>query len=468
MIRGGKVACGVAVLAVAACSANQGTLSVRPIPTKLAEGARPVPFRVAEGRGQLALGNVALALESFRKALREDPESVDALLGVATCYDLMGRFDLSRRNYEAALAIAPADTQLLAALAGSLDRQGRRAEAASVRLEINERLAAAAASAKTSAPIEVVQAQAVPVTNVKRETSYVQQASGRSPAPAVQQVASVPPAASLPQAPAIRGSAPVAAALEARTAVARVPVDSPAPVAIAAQPVEVAQVHSSPLRLALPVILAEAPPAKPGPSVTIKLPPPRPAAPVVADVKPAIAPAAPAPAATAEPNESAAAPAAIARSYAHSSVLQDGKIDQTGPRLERLSRGEVALVTVSGPRWRSEPVSRSARSTTVRFVPVRQATEFAEVRLLNAARVHRLAARTRAWLAGRGWLDVSIGDAPATRRRSIILYPAGQRLVARRLSSQFGFAIAPRRDVGQVTVLLGRDSVRIAGARAKT
>lgn len=129
--------------------------------------------------------------------------------------------------------------------------------------------------------------------------------------------------------------------------------------------------------------------------------------------------------------------------------------------------GEVALVTSSGPRWRSEPVSRSARSTTVRFVPVRPATDFAEVRLLNAARVHRLAARTRAWLAGRGWRGVAIGDAPSTRARSIILYPAGQRSVARKLSAQFGFAMAPRRDVQQVTVLLGRDSVRIAGARAK-
>ena len=45
----------------------------------------------------------ALALEAYRKALREDPQSVGAMMGIATCYDRMGRFDLSRRHYEMAL-----------------------------------------------------------------------------------------------------------------------------------------------------------------------------------------------------------------------------------------------------------------------------------------------------------------------------------------------------------------------------
>ena len=458
MKRGGKVVCGVTVLAVAACGGHQGTLSVRPIPTKLAAGVKPVPFRIAEARGQLALGNVALALESFRKALREDPASVDALAGLATCYDRMGRFDLSRRNYEAALAIAPADTQLLAALAGSLELQGRSAEATSVRMEITERLAAAAA-ADTAAPVQVVKAKPVPVVSVRRETPDVQQVADFVPPPAVQQVASI---AKLPAAPS---PALIAAAPAASTAFARVPISSPVPVVIAPQPVDLAELSRGPINLNLPVILAEAPVVAPGPSVTIKLPPPRPAPAAVAEPEPTEVP--PAPVSVAEAQEPAAAPAASDRAPVRRLALQEKKIDRSGPRLERLSMVEVALVTVSGPRWRSEEVSRSARSTTVRFVPVRQASDLAEVRLLNAARVHRLAARTRAWLAGRGWRGVSIGDAPSTRGRSIIFYPAGQRLVARRLSDQFGFAIAPRGDVEQVTVLLGRDSIRIAGARKK-
>lgn len=457
MKQGGILVGGMAVLAVAACGGNQAELSIRAIPGKLAQGEQPVPFRIAEARGQLALGNAGLALESFRKALRDDPASVDALAGIATCYDLMGRFDLSRRHYEAALALAPADTQLLAALAKSLDLQGRRAEAASVRLEITERLAAANAASQATAPAQPVAAKPQ-VGNVQPDTPDVHQAELIAPEPAVQQLASMlqPPV-----------QAPVAAAPAVLPAVPKAAVASPAPVAIAAEPLEVTRLESGAIRLDLPVALPEAPPVQPGRSVTIKLPPPRSASAAVVDARPtpfAVEPAV----AIADAKDIKPVLAARLRAPARSPAPREVRAERTGPRIERLSMGEVALVTVSGPRWRSEPVSQTARSATVRFVPVRQATDWAEVRLLNAARVHRLAARTRAWLAGRGWRGVSIGDAPATRTRSIIFYPAGQRSAARRLSAQFGFAIAPRRDVQQVTVLLGRDSIRIAGARAKT
>ena len=82
MKRGAKFLVSAAVLAVAACGGEQANLEVRSIPTPLAQGTKPVPFRIAEARGQLALGNVALALESFRKAWRDDPNSIDALAGM--------------------------------------------------------------------------------------------------------------------------------------------------------------------------------------------------------------------------------------------------------------------------------------------------------------------------------------------------------------------------------------------------
>ena len=148
MKRGGKFLVSTTVLAVAACGGQQGKLEIRSTPTPLAEIKRAVPERIAEARGQLALGNVALALTSFRIAAREDPNSIDALAGIADCYDQMGRFDLSRRYYESALALAPADTQLLTAFAASLQLQGKSAEALSVREEISARLAASAALEK--------------------------------------------------------------------------------------------------------------------------------------------------------------------------------------------------------------------------------------------------------------------------------------------------------------------------------
>ena len=109
MHRGGKIIGTAAMLSLAACGGEQGKLEIRPIGAPLTAGSKTVPFRIAEARGQFALGNVGLALEAFRIALREDPNSIDAMTGVAACYDRMARFDLSRRNYEAALAIAPGD-----------------------------------------------------------------------------------------------------------------------------------------------------------------------------------------------------------------------------------------------------------------------------------------------------------------------------------------------------------------------
>ena len=75
----------------------------------------------------------------------EQPGNTDALAGLAACYSAMGRFDLARQYYEAALAISPNDPALLTALAASLDSQGMRAEAAEVRAEVAQLQSASAA-----------------------------------------------------------------------------------------------------------------------------------------------------------------------------------------------------------------------------------------------------------------------------------------------------------------------------------
>src|SRR5688572_18116468 len=138
---GPKFLATTAVLALAGCGGSEGKLEIRAIPAPVSATAKPVPIRVAEANGYLATGNIGLAVESFRKALREEPESVDAMVGLASAYDGMGRFDLSRRYYEQALAIVPKDARVLTAFARSLDAQGRGEEAAAVRAEIGIRLA---------------------------------------------------------------------------------------------------------------------------------------------------------------------------------------------------------------------------------------------------------------------------------------------------------------------------------------
>jgi len=299
-----------AALGAASCSTSE--LNVRPIKTSLAAGRQPADVRLAEGHAQLALGNVGLALEAYRKALRETPDSVDAMVGLATCYDRMGRFDLSRRHYEMALAGAPAEPGLYTLFAQSLEFQGQRDEAARVKAELAARVVA-------------------------------------------------------PEAP--------------REAPGSVPVLPPPP----------------------------------APSVTVALAPPRPA------------------------------PVAVERPAGN------------GVRLERLSLSEVALVTRPEPRWEARTVARTATSTTIRFTPKQQPA----VTLLNAARSQGLAARTRIYLARRGFVGARIGDAPAVRQQSAILYGSADKPRAERLAAQFGFTLE-RRDGARpgVTILLGRDAAR--------
>jgi hypothetical protein len=300
-------------IAAAACtmSCSAPGVDVRAIKSPLAQGQQPVNFRIAEGNSQLALGNVALALEAYRKALREKPDSVEAMVGMATCYDRMGRFDLSRRQMEMALAVAPANTELYSIFAESLEVQGKRDEAARVKAELAQRVVAPEA---------------------------VREAPG-----------------------------------------------------------------------SIPVL-----PPPPAPRVTVALAPSR------------------------------SAPVAVEPLKA-------------GVRLERLSMGEVALVTRPEPRWEARTVARTATSTTIRFE--KKAAPI--VTLLNAARVQGLAARTRAYLSARGFSGAKIGDAPVTRRFSVIQFAPSEQRRAERLAAQFGFALERQADAGSgVTVLLGRDAAR--------
>lgn len=306
----------LAALLVSSCATS--SIEVRSIKQPLAAGSQPANFRVAEGMSQLALGNVGLAIEAFRKALREQPDSVPAMIGMATCYDRMGRPDLSRRNYEMALAVDPANTEIYSLFAQSLEAQGQRDEAARVKTELAARVVA------PEAPREVP------------------------------------------------GSVPVL-------------------------------------------------PPPPAQSVTVALAPPR------------------------------SAPVAVERPIA-------------SLRLERMSLREVALVTRPEPKWEPKSVTRTATSTTIQFERRVQP----QVTLLNAARVQGLAARTRAYLAIRGFTGARIGDAPAVRKQSAILYGAADAPRALRLVAQFGFELERRENFNSgLIILLGRDASREAALKPR-
>jgi hypothetical protein len=119
----------------------------------------------------------------------------------------------------------------------------------------------------------------------------------------------------------------------------------------------------------------------------------------------------------------------------------------------------VALVTYNvSTAWSPKVVARTAQSTTVRWVPLREASARPNIRLLNAARYQGLAARTRDYLLDRGWRKIAIGDASQVRATSIVYYPAHRQGTARSLAAQFGFRATQATEGNELVVLLGRDA----------
>ena len=161
-------------------------------------------------------------------------------------------------------------------------------------------------------------------------------------------------------------------------------------------------------------------------------------------------------------------------------------IEATSPRLERLSSGEIALVTTTNTAWApkapertsvaaafrslpkapdptgvatavlepspiperykiakvsSGPTKLSDRpqvATTLQWIPLFPSTGKASVQVLNAAGRQGIAASARKILSGRGWRSVAIGNAPCTAMRAwcFILRAAPPSGGASRLSSE--------------------------------
>lgn len=467
---------GLAILlssaALAGCASTPGQVQVRAIADPLAKmGAGSE--RLAEARGQLLLGNVGLAIEAFHAALREKPDSVEAMNGLAACYDSMGRTDLSRHYYEAALAVAPHDARVLTAFAGSLDAQGSHAQALELRGEAAQASArvapapvpvtlpapagaavrphdTAVSTALAAAPDQAVQVRA---PELRSEPVPVAAISAPAPAPAPVTIPTEVAAAAVVAPAAAAHDAKVLAAFTAplepaQASVKPVPAAEPAagrdpePSAITV-PAVVAAAAAAVVPVTIPIALAAVAPrtdalADAGPSVTIALPPPRPAARPIAQtvVRPA-----------------------------EQMVERDG-VQADGPRLQRLSLGEVALLTSGEPAWKPMVVARTAQSTTVHWVALKDSTPQPNVRLLNAARSQGLAARTRAYLLARGWRKIEIGDADSVRESTMVMYPAGRQATGRSLAAQFPVRAGLQQQGQVIVVLLGRDAIPGKAAQA--
>ncbi|MEO5774038.1 MAG: LytR C-terminal domain-containing protein [Sphingomicrobium sp.] len=183
---------------------------------------------MAEAHAQFALGNVALALERYRAVYRQDERNIDALAGIAKCYQSMGRPELAQRQYELALAISPDEPGLLAALATTLEMQGLADKAAQVRSELAQRESAKLALNTPSVAKPIASAPAVADLIVPAPAAVeVIEASARpalikapAPAPQIQApvasvaAASKPEPVSAPVGPTVTVNLPPPVAME--------------------------------------------------------------------------------------------------------------------------------------------------------------------------------------------------------------------------------------------------------------
>jgi hypothetical protein len=411
MNRRGTIALLIAASAPAGCAVATKGVEVRPIADPVAALARGGDA-LAAARGQLALGNVGLALEAFRKVQRDRPSDLGPLAGIGDCYAAMGRLDLAQSSYEAALALAPKNPALLAGLAQVLEREGQHGRAIALRVE-----AAVVAMPITLAPA-AVSAPASSATGIAKFAADKQVLASSSI------TVSLPPARPVAEhnadTPAASPAASAAAAPAARSTLAASSVSKSPPPARAVAPLQADAAAAVPHKPAMALAASSS-------TVTVALPPARPA------------------------------PAKVSVAAASESAT---------PHLERLSSGEVALVTTEKPLWRANLNARTASSSTLRWVPLAPAGARPNVQVLNAARVRGLAASGRTVLIDRGWRKIAIGDAPRVQQKSIVLYPKERAALARSLAAQFG--IDSRMVEGDVLVLvLGRDRADvIKGKRA--
>jgi len=478
----------VSCISLAGCVTETKQVQFRPIADPAAALTRGGNL-TALARGELLIGNVGLALEGFRKAQRAYPTEAAPLAGIGDCYAAMGRFDIAQSSYESALALAPNDRRLLLALADIFDHEGQPLKAMAARADAARAApvnppATAVATARitpTAAAVAVTRPpQVAPMPSPRVTPATAAIAKPAAPMPTLAKVAAAAPplAAPVPTAEVrstVARAAPLAAAPAATReshptialaapvmptatpAVARIESVAPsAPPAVkAAQPAP-AQVAEAeiPMHVSAGSITVELPPARPVAHVEVHvsappLPPIEEPRVLASSVTVPLPPARPAPAKRPVPTDDP--PVAVVQAY--------------GPRLERLSRGEVALVTTGKPIWNTQVQPRMASASSgVRWAALQPSPGARpNIQVLNAARTHGIAGSARTVLLNRGWRRIDVGDAPSTREKSVVLYSRNRAKLGKSLAAQFGVAARMvERDV--LVLVLGRDSVdRVTG-----
>jgi hypothetical protein len=116
---------GSLLVMTAGCAGHQKMAVEYRLSKPMQGGEQKVGDLLETGKTQLGAGLNSMALESFRGALRQSPDSAEAYNGLAIAYDRIGRADLAQRYFETAIAKAPQDARYRSNLAQLFTNTGR-------------------------------------------------------------------------------------------------------------------------------------------------------------------------------------------------------------------------------------------------------------------------------------------------------------------------------------------------------
>jgi Flp pilus assembly protein TadD len=91
-----------------------------------------------QGKAQFRQANYGLAEEHFRKAVELQADDAEAWMGLAACYDQLGRFDFADRAYDQLLKIAGRQPRVLNNMGYSQLLRGNKAKARKLLLEAEQ------------------------------------------------------------------------------------------------------------------------------------------------------------------------------------------------------------------------------------------------------------------------------------------------------------------------------------------
>ncbi|WP_311028172.1 tetratricopeptide repeat protein [Mesorhizobium koreense] len=95
---------------------------------------------LAQGKSQFRDGNYGLAEKHFRQAVELRPDSAEAWMGLAACYDELGRFDFADRAYGQLLKIAGRRPRIVNNMGYSQLLRGDKAKARRLLMEAEQSL----------------------------------------------------------------------------------------------------------------------------------------------------------------------------------------------------------------------------------------------------------------------------------------------------------------------------------------